>query len=228
MNQIELFAKFDNWLKANPERFTVQEKQKVIDNFRNFLFNNDKTITDETYDFLVTIGIYPARHEEFGKFIFSKYPPTKYKRVLDVGAGRVCKLSEYLVSKGYEVTAIDPNIRLLPNEAKKKKIKVAKGLFTCDSEKKKGTDITKYDLVVGLEPCDATEHILRQCIRYNKPSSVLLCATAHDAIDGTKFENMQAWYDYLNKLSPTTNISTLENGSTVICNALVRSNEERE
>lgn len=230
MNAMELLIKFDNWLKANPERFTKNEQEKVIANFRKFLTRENKEqeyeIEDELYDFLSTLGIVLPRHEKFAKFIISKYPIEKYKEVLDVGAGRLCKLSEYLSSKGYNVTAIDPNIRLKPDEAKKKKIKIINGLFECDTETKKGTDITKYDLIIGLEPCDATEHIIRQCAKYNKHSSILLCATSHDALDGTKFEDEKSWYQYLNDLFPTTSISNIEL-STVISNSIIRERDEK-
>lgn len=111
----------------------------------------------------------------------------------------MCHLSHELSSHGYHVTAMDPNIRLSDKEIKASGFNAVKEKFVCDyiAGQECGTDISQYDLIVGLEPCDATEHIIRQCVEYNKPCMIALCAAAHDGLDGTKFSTPHRWYRHL-------------------------------
>ena len=133
---------------------------------------------------------------------------------MDVGAGRMCKLSSVLAKCGYKMYAIDPNIRLLPKEAGKLKISsMLKNKFVCDelALNGKGTNIQNYDLIVGLEPCDATEHVIRQAIKFNKPFEILLCASQHDGLDGTKFKTYLEWYEHLKGISSEVKITRKKN-----------------
>jgi hypothetical protein len=126
----------------------------------------------------------------------------------------MCKLSAVLSRYGYKMYAIDPNIRLTPKEGGKLKLgSMSKNKFVCDefSSAQKGTNIQNYDLIVGLEPCDATEHIIRQALKYDKPFEILLCAAEHDALDGTKFKSYLEWYEHLKNISPDVKITKKDN-----------------
>ncbi len=194
------------WIKNNKERLTEAEKTKFFKNLNNFLDGKTENYPDEVFDFFVDVGLVnaPSRHEEYASYLNKKFSPIKFKRVLDVGSGRTCKLSAILSSLGYQMRAIDPNIRISQDEAKKAGIKFAdKSLFLCDEFAKngRGTNILNYDLIVGLEPCDATEHIIRQSLKYDKPFDILLCGSPHKALTGETFENYMAWFEYLSKIS---------------------------
>ena len=209
----------ESWLKDNPERLTDQEKEKFRAGLKVWLNRtNGGVLDDEVYDFLVSKGIVRGtnRHDEFASYINKKYSAIRFKRVLDVGAGRMCHLSGKLSKFGYRVTALDPKIRINENEARGMGINISKRKFYCDYAYKrgKGFNVQDYDLIVGLEPCDATEHIIRQAIMYNIPFEVLLCCAPHDGLNGEKFDTYLDWYKHLESISDKVKIIK-HNGSYI-------------
>ena len=200
----------DIWLKENPLLLTAQEKQKFLIGLQNYLENKEDTIDDEVFDFLVQRKLVKnePRETTFMRYLTEKYRSFKNLRVLDVGAGRTCALSQSISKQGGKVTAMDTNIRLSNDTLKKAKLVVAKKLFMCDdcASNGKGTNIDRFDLIVGLEPCDATEHIIRQAIKYNKAFDISLCASPHKSLDGKTFKTYEEWYDYLSSISKKVSI----------------------
>lgn len=222
LTDIFLLSRAEQYLKINPDRFTTAEKNKFRAGLAEWIAGTSETIDDEVYDFLLSLKIdnRKPREEIFASHITQKYKNIQFRKILDVGAGRMCKLSNVLTKYGYKMYAIDPNIRLSPQEASKQKISsISKKLFLCDefAPSGKGTNVQNYDLIVGLEPCDATEHIIRQAIKYNKPFEVLLCAAEHPALDGTTFKSYLEWYEHLKSISPEVKI-TQKNKSFIASN----------
>ena len=212
LSEIMLIAKAEQYLKMNPERFTNAEKEKFKLGLAEWIAGTSETIDDEVYDFLLTLKVddRKPREEIFASHITNKYSNIQFRKIMDVGAGRMCKLSSVLAKCGYRMYAIDPNIRLTPKEANKLKIaSISKNKFLCDefSRTGKGTNVQNCDLIVGLEPCDATEHIIRQALKYDKPFEILLCAAQHDGLDGTKFKTYLEWYEHLKGISSEVKIT---------------------
>ncbi len=206
-------AKKNEYLKQNPERFNASEKAKFEQDFAKWLSGEKShAITDEVYDFLINTGLaktYQPREQEFVSYLNNKYKNLSFRKILDVGAGRMCKLSVALAKYGCMMHAIDPNIRLSVKEAAALGLKsISTNRFYCDefSKNGKGTDVAKFTQVVGLEPCDATEHIIRQCLKYDKPFDILLCGTPHRALNGQQFQTYQHWFEYLANISSEVNI----------------------
>lgn len=208
-----IFQKAADYLKRNPERFTSNEKDKFIADLKSYVLTKDKVIADEVFDFYVSekLAQNEPRTTSFIRHLISKYNTTTTPKVLDIGAGRMCHLSTELGERGFKVVAIDPKIRLKESEIKQRKIqRIIKQPFYCD-EYGKGTDISNFDLLVGLEPCDATEHIIRQGLKYEKPFEVSLCYQAHNALDGKTFATPEDWYEYLQRISNEINITRIDN-----------------
>ena len=202
----------------------LQKLQKPLAFFAEVCYNVAREKTDvlrvgfpyDFYDFLVYAHLQRTpRHEHFGKVICNKYSIENFTNVLDVGAGRICRLSKYLLDRGYSVTAIDPKIRLQDGEIEG--LELIREHFKSDeySKRKKGTNISEYDLVVGLEPCDATEHIIRQCLKYNKPFEISLCFAPHRALNGRNFNDYKEWHTYLDSISEDVHIEKLPDGQIV-------------
>lgn len=178
---LDEYRKYLNEIKAEK----IEEKVKE---FKDYLNNNlsKNTVHDELVDFIDLRMNRTTRWESFARYIETRYDSKKYNNVLDVGAGRTPLLSFELQKKGYNVTAMDPKLEHT------EKIDCIKALF--DYEK---TSILEYDLLVGLEPCMATEHIVRSAILNDKPFAISLCAAAHDSIFGKKIKDMDEWWNYL-------------------------------
>ncbi len=211
MTHDELFVVAFHYLEKNPERFNSQEKMKFINGLKEWLTGKCEAMDDEVYDFLFEIGLIKGKSREanFKSYLNDKYGFLTFRRVLDVGAGRMCKLSEMLAKKCPNVTAMDPKIRLTDAEAAARNIKIKRDVFECDkfaSDGRRGTSVSKYDLLVGLEPCDATEHIIRQGLKYDKQFDILLCAAPHIALDGRTFRSYEEWYKHLESISSEVHI----------------------
>lgn len=209
----------DMWLKENPLLLNMQEKQKFLVGLQKFLENkNGIAIDDEVYDFLIQKNIIKseAREQSFMDYLNDKYKNLAHSKILDVGAGRICSLSKLLTQQGAIVTAIDPNIRLTDNSLKASNITPIRKPFKCDEYSKNGigTNISNYDLIVGLEPCDATEHIIRQSLKYDKPFDIYLCGAPHDGLNRQTFKTHTDWYNHLQNISQE--ISIIENNSGFI------------
>ena len=85
-----------------------------------------------------------------------------------------------------------------------------------------GTNIINFDLIVGLEPCGATEHIIRQALKYDKPFDVSLCAAPHNALNGDTFNSYLEWYNHLKNISKE--VSIIKND----CGYIATNHEEYE
>lgn len=201
----------DIWLKENPLLLNSQEKQKFLIGLQDYLENKNIAIDDEVFDFLVQRKLInnEPREATFIKYLIKKYGSLNGFNVLDVGAGRICTLSKSIAEQGGKATAMDTNIRLNNESLKKAKITVIKKLFRCDEYSKNGvgTNIDRFDLIVGLEPCDATEHIIRQALKYDKPFDINLCATAHKGLNGETFRTYGEWYKHLANISKEVSIT---------------------
>ncbi len=64
------------------------------------------------------------------------------------------------------------------------------------------TQVSGYDYVIGQEPCDAAEHIVRACACRKIPFIVLLCGVPHRLISGEMPEDVWQWYQYLREIDP--------------------------
>ena len=156
--------------------------------FEKYISGNytSNAVSDEIVDFLCIKKGLPTRWKSFARYIQTRYDVNEYKNVLDVGSGPIADLSYELIQKGYNVTAIDPRV-------------IQSDDFLCINElfNYEVTNVSNYDLIVGLEPCDATEHILRSALLNNKAFAISLCYNAHNSLDGKKFKTPEAWYKYL-------------------------------
>ena len=164
MLDIEAIKLFDKYIKQNPNLLDSQEKKKLIQDFREFIKKPSNQVQDDLLEFFVYAGILKNLEEEFFKYILKEYPSNKFPRVLEVASGKVCSLSKKLKEAGYKVTAIDPNIRIRPNELKG--VKLLKRKFTKDF------DVNLYDIIIGYNACPVAGTLLD--IK-NKPVVFTIC-----------------------------------------------------
>ena len=179
---------FFKYVRINPNHLTEDQFNLIL---LDLIRHHKGVLHDETFDFLMWQEGRPGRQELFYEYIKTHYRDFFGKNVLEVGCGRTDKLSSML-SKYFSMTAMDPTLEICNDP----KVTHVKDFFT------QATPISNYDLVIGLEPCQATEHIVRSCVNNNKPFIVLLCATPHNGLNGKIFHQRiflraKSWYKYL-------------------------------
>lgn len=181
---MNIILEFENFLK---QRHAQNIKEKLIE-FESYITHPKhlQVVSDEIIDFLDIKEGKPTRFESFARYIETRYDVNKYNNVLEVGCGPTAELAKELIKRNYNVTCIDKVV--IPNDD----FKCIKELFDYRT-----FDVNEYDLIVGLEPCEATEHILLGGLKNNKPFVISLCYSPHDSIDGKKFENYVDWDNYL-------------------------------
>ena len=217
--QIVLKIMAEKYLSQNPERFNLQEKQQFKIYLDEFFNSNDRSkgVRDEICDFLVFTKLFnlKQRNEECANYVIKKYGKMNSKRVLDVGAGRTCKLARPLIDAKFEYSAIDPKICLSDNEAKELGIRsINKDYFYCKefAPNGKATDVKDYNLLIALEPCLGAEHIIRRGLEEGIPFEILLCYENHNALNGKRFRTPEEWFEHLKNISSEVRIEKLPDG----------------
>lgn len=207
IEQTQLTAAFYLFLSENPLRLNTYEKFQLKSRYLDFL-KTQKTSNLELVDFLNAYYKTQSREASFMAFLESKKDLSGFVKVLDVGAGKVCALSKEFARRGKQVYAMDTDIRLSPEELKQNQITGLNQIFKCDDATTtgKGTPIDRYDLIVGAYPCAATEHIVRQSLKYEKPFILALCQEPHKGIQGKTFRSAGDWHHYLQSLSETVQL----------------------
>ena len=89
--------------------------------------------------------------------------------ILDVGAGDFPYSSILLGDSKDSVTTMDRRFELDNEVLNRLNVEPKLQYFT------EGTDISKYDIVVGQRPCSAIEKMVKECVKQNKPYFIELC-----------------------------------------------------
>jgi hypothetical protein len=140
------------------------------------------------------------RFRAFADFIHQTYPDAQ--AIADVAGGRG-KLSYYLHGLGYDATIIDSRDGHLPRWMRRtlRKQSVKRGRLIEIPRmvrKLQDIDLRPFDLIVGLHPDEATEHLLRAAIALGKDFAIVPCCVF--PIDGVK-RSEETWREYLTSLS---------------------------
>lgn len=121
------------------------------------------------------------------EFVVRHYPVSVYPRVLEIAAGSG-RLSRLLAHKGYQVTAMDPELvidRFAPYEQD----------LNCFDE---STDISSYDLGIAVHPCDIHETIIERFQDSGKGLFLIPCILdACPSPSLSKFNNNDEWLQHL-------------------------------
>jgi SAM-dependent methyltransferase len=183
-----LVEKFKKYLQDRE----ADDIEKKIHDFELVLANkyNKDTVIDEIGDFYDYLFGRSYRWTAFVRYIQARYCVDKYKNILDIGCGKQAYTSQELVKRGYNVVGIDPKVKEIEG------LRVIKDYFNYLK-----TDVSEYNLLVGLEPCEGVEHIIRSALRNDKEFAVIPCYASHDSIDGRSFKDYQSYHSYLLNIS---------------------------
>lgn len=182
--------KFRIFCQENPLGFEKEQLQKIEE---DILHPRDGVVCDEYVEFVLWGKGLKSRQEYFAECIEELFPVPEYKNLLEVGAGRKARLSKLLAQKGYVMTAMDPKIA---EDRNPEGVNLKKETFLFGK-----TDVLKYDAVIAQEPCEATEHIIRECVEKKKEFFISLCGTAHALMNGEMPKDVYEWYQYLDEIA---------------------------
>lgn len=148
------------------------------------------------YDKIILLNevLMENNNEVFNKFkLFASFINETYdknKKILDVGAGHA-STSCLLASYGFNVCAMDKFSSYTIERLKRNDICFINDYFSLD------TDISCYDLIVGLHCCNAIELIIKSAISNNKEFLVTLCETRKDISNYILIKTREDYINYL-------------------------------
>ncbi len=179
IKRIKLKKFKDKYIKLYPDYLQEEIEEKLFLGYTN---NND-TI-NQIYCFLNLVNDNINAYKAFITILEDNFDLTK--KVLEVGAGTIPILAKYLIDKKVNVDIIDPIIifdKLVDTNIIKEK-------FT---EK---TNIDKYNLIIGYNPCGATEDMIKSAIKNKKDFCIALCGCCF-LPNEYKNRTPKVWHEYL-------------------------------
>lgn len=173
IEQINYFQKkFYEYMQKYGALYPVDTRDYIIEHL--FDDNFDKNIyVDVMSQVYETIGVFDVVHdtvyENFYNLLKDNY--NLDRNLLEVGCGYfpsfANKVSEN--QKKGSITVMDPDVIV----QKLGKLKIIKSRFNKD------TDVSKYELIYGLFPCDATIDMIRSANEFDKDLCIELCGCVH-------------------------------------------------
>jgi len=152
---MDIIDEMEKYLKINPNLLNNEEKNKTRQQLLEYARNPKGEVDDLLMEFFVYFNVVKDLQKDFLNYIMEHYPPSKFPKVLEVAAGKVCNLGQQLKRNGYKVTSIDPNIRIASNDPRVKGIKLLKRKFTPDFS------VLPYDVIVGYNACPTAGNLLK-------------------------------------------------------------------
>lgn len=168
------------------QRYVSYLQEELDNKLLNGFTNNNDTI-NQIY---CCLQIVPDRFNYYLEFIkiIQKYFALENKKVLEVWAGSLPILASYLESKALSYDIMDPGTIL--EDVVGIKGRVIKEKFSL------ATNITDYDLLIGYNPCAATESMIRNCLKNHKEFIIALCGCAF-LPENYKVRTNKQWQKYL-------------------------------
>lgn len=156
--------------------------QEEIDNKVMLGFTNNNDTINQIYCYLSIDDKDINPYLAFYNYLRSNFDLNK--NILEVGSGTIPILVTYLNKDN--VTLMDKNLI----EEFYKDYNYIKETFNVD------TNIDDYDLIIGYNPCQATESIIRNAIQNNKNFSIALCGCCFLPNEYEE-RTSQKWHEYL-------------------------------
>lgn len=150
---------------------------------------------NQIYCYLKEIDIKKTEYYNFYK-ITKRYFDTKDVNIIELCCGYIPILSSLFINEAKTLTAI--NKKILINNYNQ--------ITTIEHNLNKSFDLSKYDLIISIRPCNVTEKILDLCFKYKKEFIIYLCPCIHKSKNKEEFDNYIDWINYLkNKTSKNIN-----------------------
>ena len=166
--------------------------QEELENKLLLGYTNNNDTVNQIYCYLNLVNDSINAYKGFIKILEDNFDLNN--SILEIGAGTIPILAKYLSDKEINIDILEPNIifdKLTNDKVIKKKFDVK-------------TNIDKYNLLIGYNPCGATEDIIKNAIKHNKDFCIALCGCCF-LPEKYKNRTPDEWHNYLfsiaNKLS---------------------------
>lgn len=167
--------------------YPPQLQKEIDDNLLLGFTNNEDTI-NQIYCYLDLVEENINPYLGFLNHLESFFD-IKKKKILEVGSGSIPVLS-HLIENKYNITIdIQDPVSILANHNHGN---IFKEKFD------ENTNISNYDLIIGYNPCEASESIIKNAIKNKKDFCIALCGCCH-LPKFYKEKNSNKWHKYLIK-----------------------------
>lgn len=194
-------ANFKEYLAKYGSLYRSQELEYIKDQFLGYYFEHDifvdimSQVYQETGVFdVVTDNIY----NQFLQVLATRYDINQ--DILDVGCGYMPAFAKMVAShqESGSVTGVDKNLITTNFED----IKAIKAKFSLNF------DVARYNLIYGLQPCEATPDMIRIANKNDKDLCILVCGCTHFNITPiwpvNEYLIYQRWIEYLEEIMKST------------------------
>lgn len=183
-----LRKRLEGYLNEYREFYSEYALDEIEENFLNPYrpIRDSSDVLNQIYAYL---GIFDVEKDNaydiFIKLIKSRM--NIHRNLLEVGCGYYPSLALRMLrhQKRGSITAIDP---LLVKED-------FEGIKVIKTRLSKNFDITPYDMLYGLYPCDATLDMIELASDYDKDLCILAC-DCYETLDG-ELDDMNEWIKYI-------------------------------
>lgn len=189
-NEEEIKRRFNNFVQKDLAQYPPEQQNYILNNFWKNVYKIDApSIFLQIYNKLEIqhpLGNFYECHLKILKENF------KLKgNILDVASGYIPAFGMHMakqIKNNGTVTLYDP--LLLKDQPLRKNMVLHKELFT------KETDISSYDLITSILPCEVTELLLERVCEERKDFYIQLCSCPK-TVPGIHFATVQDRWQYL-------------------------------
>ena len=173
----------------------------ILEHYGNDLNMERPDLMNQVYD---ALGIFSNDKNPYIQYsnLIEKYFNLN-SNILEIGGGFYPALASHIADKQLNlkngtITVYDKNLIL----TSLKNIKLVKRDYATED------DVSNFDLLIGIMPCQATSLIIEKANKGKKDFFIALCGCTHFSREYLMFRNLTQndWFDYIRKLYYKTNI----------------------
>lgn len=189
---------FEEYIKQYGHLYSESTLMYIVDNFFDESFDRDM-YADVLHQVYSMTGAYDNIENFYDSCIedMKEIYDIENGHLLDVGCGLMPAFAKRVSDRQTKgtVTAMDPDVIV----TELGKVKIFKENFTMQ------TDVTKYDLVYGILPCEATLTMIKRANECDKDLYVQLCGCTHFPFSNPfMIQPLSMWYDYVQSIMEST------------------------
>ena len=195
----------ENYLLKYGNNYPKELLEYIIKNYDK---DTDKELPDPMNQIYDATGVFSDKENPYLQYLklIKDYFDIR-GNILEIGGGFYPSLASHIANeqirlKSGTITVYDKNLVT----TSLKNIKLIKRDFTTED------DISNFDLLVGIMPCQATSLIVRKANEFQKDFFIALCGCTHFSREYLRFEEptLEAWFEYIRNIYYKTNVDGVD------------------